>query len=127
MMKKLLPVLILPLLMCGCETVFTNLTPLQQVRNSNNLYPVEVAITSRQQTLLWNSIKPQIQVGTEFFPMRPTVLMTNRWEGLLPVAPGTNLTHYRYKFDFQYNAMGGSRPDSALSPEYSLRILDKAE
>jgi hypothetical protein len=125
MMKKLLPVLILPLLMCGCETVFTNLTPLQQVRNSNNLYPVEVAITSRQQTLLWNSIKPQIQVGTEFFPMRATVLMTNRWEGLVPVPADQSLVHYRYKFDFQYNAMGGPKPDSARSEEYSLRIVDK--
>jgi len=82
---------------------------------------------SRQQTLRWDSIKPLILVGTETYPMRPTLLMTNRWEGLIPVAPGTNLTHYRYKFDFQYNSMGPARPDSALSPQYSLRILDKAE
>jgi hypothetical protein len=59
--------------------------------------------------------------------MRPTLLMTNRWEGLIPVSPGTNLIHYRYKFDFQYNAVGPARPDSALSPQYSLRILDKSE
>jgi hypothetical protein len=84
-------------------------------------------MASRQQTLRWDSIKPQILVGTEAYPMRPTLLMTNRWEGLIPVNPGTNFTHYRYKFDFQYNAMGGSRADSALSPEYTLRILDKAD
>jgi len=126
MSKRFLPFLGF-LLLTGCTSVFTNLTPQTQVRNTNNLYTVEVAMTSRQQTLRWDSIKPQILVGTDVYPMRPTLLMTNRWEGLVPVAPGTNLTHYRYKFDFQYNSMGGSRPDSALSPEYSLRILDKAE
>lgn len=82
---------------------------------------------SRQQTLRWDSIRPQIVVGTEFYPMRQTQLMRNRWEGLVPVPPGTNLVHYRYKADFQYNAMGNPKSDSALSPEYTLHILDKPE
>ena len=57
--------------------------------------------------------------------MRPTQLMTNRWEGLVPVPAGTNIVHYRYKFDFNYNAMGNPKSDSALSREYTLRIIDK--
>ena len=73
----------------------------------------------------WDSIRPQILVGNEFYPMHPTKLMTNRWEGLLPVPAATNLVHYRYKFDYNYNAMGNQKPDSALSPEYTLRILEK--
>jgi hypothetical protein len=126
MLKKFLAVLSLPLLLlAGCTTTFTNLTPQQQVRNPNSLYPVEVAIASRQQSMRWDSINPQIVVGNEFYTMRPTLLMTNRWEGLLPVAPGTNIVHYRYKFDFKYNAMGNPGSDSAMSPEYTLRILDK--
>jgi hypothetical protein len=88
------------------------------------LYPVEVAMESRQQTLRWDTIHPQIIVGNEVYPMRPTNLMTNRWEGLVPVPAGTDLVHYRYKFDFSYNAMGKAKPDSALSPEYTLRILE---
>jgi hypothetical protein len=128
MLKRSSPFLSLPLLvLAGCTSVFTNLTPQTQVRNTNNLYTVECAMASRQQSLRWDTIKPQILVGTEVYTMRPTRLMTNRWEGLIPVSPGTNLTHYRYKFDFQYNAMGGARADSALSPEYSLRVLDKSE
>src|SRR5262245_43851924 len=125
MMKKLLALLVLPLLLGGCATVFTNLTPLEQVRNPNNLYPVEVAFTSRQQTLLWQTIHPQIVVGTEFHPMRPTVLMTNRWEGLVPVPPDQKIVHYRYKFDFKYAAFGQPKADSTRSPEYTLRIVDK--
>jgi hypothetical protein len=123
MLKKILPLLILPLLMAGCAATFTNLTPKQQVRNPNNLYPVEVAVNSRQQTMRWDSIKPQIVVNGELYPMRPTPLMTNRWEGLIPVPEGTSSVHYQYKFEFLNNAFGGPVPNSASSPEYILRIL----
>ena len=125
MSKKSLPVLSLSLLLAGCATQLTNLTPQQQVRNANNLYPVEVSFDTRQQTVRWNSIQPKIVVGAEFYDMRPTPLMTNRWEGLIPVPPGTSLIHYRYKLDFQYNKMGKPGADTALSHEYSLRILNQ--
>lgn len=120
----MLPLLFAPLLLAGCTSTFTNLTPLHQTRNPNNLYPVEVKMESRQQTLRWDTIQPQIVSGNQVFPMRPTNLMTNRWEGLLQVPAGTTLVHYRYKFDFNYNAMGAPKSDSALSPEYTLRILE---
>ena len=125
MIKKLLPVLSLPLmLLAGCASSFTNLTPQHQVRNANNLYPVEVAYNSSRQALRWDSIKPQIVSGNEFYTMRPTLMMTNRWEGLVPVPPGTTSVHYRYKFDYQINYFGKSQADSATSPEYTLRIID---
>jgi hypothetical protein len=124
MLKRILPFLFAPLLLAGCTSTFTNLTPLHQTRNNNNLYPVEVAMSSRQQSLRWDSIRPQILVGTESYAMRPTTLMTNRWEGLVPVPAGASLLHYRYKFDFDYNAMGKPKADSALSPEYTLRISE---
>ena len=125
MFKKILPLLVVPLLMGGCSATLTNLTPTQQVRNANNLYPVEVALTSRQQTMRWNTIQPQIVVGTEFYPMHATPLMTNRWEGLIPVPANVNIVHYRYKFDFMNNAFGAPQPDSATSQEYTLRILEQ--
>ena len=123
MLKKFLPVLLLPLLV-GCNATFTNLTPRQQPRNSNNLYPVEVAFTSRQQSLRWDSIHPQIVVGNEYYSLRPVQLMTNRFEGLLPVPPNATTVRYHYKFDFKYNAMGPARADSATSPEYSLKVIE---
>ena len=124
MLKKTLPVLSLSLLLlAGCATQLTNLTPLQQVRDTNNLYRVEVVFNTRQQTVRWNSIQPRIVVGAELFDMRPPPHMTNRWEGLIPVPPGTSLVHYRYKFEFQYNKMGKPGSDTALSPKYTLRII----
>lgn len=125
MLKKILPVLLAPLLLAGCTSTFTNLTPRQQVRNSTNLYPVEVALNTRQQTLRWDSIRPQVVVGDAAYPMRPTMLMSNRWEGLVPVPAGANSVHYRYKFDFDYNAFGAPRKDSSMSPEYTLKVLEE--
>ena len=124
MLKKTLPVLLLSLLLAGCATQLTNLTPLQQKRNPNNLYPVEVALDTRQQTVRWQSIQPQIVVGKDSLQMRPTPLITNRWEGLIPVPPGVSSVEYRYKFDYQYNRMGAPGNNSLLSPKYTLQIID---
>jgi hypothetical protein len=123
MLKKISSLLLLPLLLAGCAANFTNLTPKQQIRNANNLYPIEVALNSRQQTMRWDSIKPQIVVNGEFYPMRPTPLMTNRWEGLIPVPPGTDSVNYQYKFDYLNNAFGAPQPNSAFSREHTLWIL----
>ena len=124
MFKKSLPLLSLSLLLAGCASQLTNLTPQQQVRNDNNLYTVEVAFDSTQQTVRWHSIQPKILVGTLSYDMRPTPIMTNRWEGLIPVPPGTSQVNYRYRFDYEYNRMGKPGRDSALSPEYTLRIVE---
>ena len=123
MVKKSLPLLTLPLLLAGCATELTNLTPEQQVRNTNNLYMVEAAFNTRQQTVRWQSIQPKIIVGSQHYDMRPTPFMTNRWEGLIPVPPETDIVHYHYRFDFRYNRVGTPGNDNAISREYSLRIL----
>ncbi len=125
MLKRMLPILIAPLLLAGCNATFTNLTPTQRTRSTNNLYQVEVALASRQQTLRWDSIRPQVVVGSEYYPMRPTPLMSNRWEGLVQVPAGVNQIRYRYKFDYSYNAFGAPRNDRALSPEYTLKVKDE--
>jgi hypothetical protein len=124
MSKKSVPVLLLSLLLAGCATHLTNLSSLHQERNANNLYPVEAAFDSRQQTIRWQSIQPHILVGRASYDMRPTPLITNRWEGLIPVPPGTKSVEYRYKFDYQFNRMGKPGKDSALSRKYILQILD---
>jgi hypothetical protein len=123
MWKKILPVLPV-LLLTGCASTFTNLTPLEQPRNANNLYPVEVALTSQQQSLRWDSIHPYVLANGQLYDMHPTLLMTNRWEGFVPVPPGADGVIYRYKFDYLYNDLGkGATPGNALSPQYKLTIL----
>lgn len=122
-LKKFL--LALPaLFITGCAATFTNLTPLQQARNANNFYPVEVAFNSPQTSLRWDSIHPYVLVNGQLYDMHPTQLMTNRWEALVPAAATDTSVTYRYKFDYLYNNLGTPpKPNSAYSPAYNLEII----
>jgi hypothetical protein len=124
MLKKTLPFLLLALL-AGCATEITNLTPRQQSRNSNNLYPVEVAFSSKQQNVRWDSVKPTVIVNGQPFEMHPTLMMTNRWEGLVPAPLGTDAIKYHYRFDFNVNGFGKTSAENAVSPDYMLKIQDQ--
>jgi hypothetical protein len=124
MWKKTLPVLSV-LLLTGCAATFTNVSALQQPRNANNVYPVEVAFNSQQQSLRWESIHPFVVANGQLYDMRLTPMMTNRWEGYVPVPPGVNEVTYRYKFEYLYNDIGkGPSTGNALSREYKLTILN---
>ena len=126
MLKKFLPVLGLPLLLAGCAAQFTNLTPQQQEKAVNNRYRIEMALDSRRQTVRWESIHPHIVIGEQTIAMHPTALMTNRWEAEVELPAGMDVVHYPYKVDFDYNAFGKPKPDSAVSPAYTLRIVPAA-
>ncbi|MEY4916417.1 MAG: hypothetical protein RL616_330 [Verrucomicrobiota bacterium] len=125
MLKKIL--MLLPvLLLAGCTTgQFTRLTPNQQLRNANNLYPVEVAFNSDQQALRWESIKPYVIVNGQPSPLRPVPLVRNRWEGLVQVPAGASSVDYKFKFDYLYNNFGTApQPNSEASKTFTLKIVE---
>ena len=126
MLKKFLPLLPV-LLLAGCMTgTFTRLTPGAQPRNANNLYPVETAFDSKQQSLCWDSFKAYVLVNGQSLPLRPVPLVKNRWEGLVPVPPGVTTVNYRFKFDYRYNNFGTApKPDSVSSKIYTLKVIDQ--
>ena len=125
MLKKFLPLLPV-LLLAGCASAtFTRLTPTQQPRNADNLYPVETALDSRQQSLRWDSIKAFVIVNGQPSPMRPVPMVKNRWEGLVRMPPGVNTVNYRFKFDYLYNNFGTApRPNSVTSKVYTLKVVE---
>lgn len=125
MWKKTLILLPALLLLAGCATTVTNISAQRQLRNANNLYPVEVVFDSRQQSLRWDSFQVSVIVGKESYPMRLTKLMRNRWEGLIPVPAGVNTVSYHYKFDYEYTDFGKVGKGSASSKSYKLMILDQ--
>jgi hypothetical protein len=130
MVKKSLPFVLFALVLgfAGCattQTTVTSLTPKREYRNKEGLYQLEAALNSRQQTLRWETVKASVMVGNEFYPMRMTSLMTNRWETLVPIPASSSVLTYRFKFDFDYNAFGSPpKPDSVLSPVYKLQIME---
>ena len=113
-------------LLTGCSTTITNLTPSQLPRSANNLYPFEVALDTNQRSMVEDSIKAYVMVGMESYPMQPTPMLKGRWDTLVPVPAGTNFVHYRYKFDYQYNAVPQRRESSLLSPMYTLQIVNQS-
>ena len=124
-LKRFLP-LLPALLLTGCSTTFTRLTPLEQPRDPNNLYKVEVQFNSPQQSLRWDSLKPYVLVNGDLYPLRPEEMVQNRWEGFVPVPPGTNSVNFRFKFDYLYNNFGTPpKPNSAWSPMYQLKVIDQ--
>jgi hypothetical protein len=126
MLKKFL--LLLPvLLLAGCTTgTFTRMTPGQQPRNADNLYPVETGFDSQQQSIRWDSIKAYVLVNGQPYPLRPVPMVKNRWEGLIRVPPTANGVNYRFKFDYLYNTFGAQpERDSAWSQSYTLKVIDQ--
>ncbi len=125
MLKKFLPLLSV-LLLAGCTTpTFTRLTPGQQPRNPDNLYPVEAAFDSQQQALRWDSIRAYVVVNGQPLPMRPVPLVKNRWEGVVPLPAGASSVSYRFKFDYFYNSFGSApQPNSVSSKIYTLKVVD---
>jgi hypothetical protein len=126
MLKKFLPLLCV-LMLAGCTTgMFTRLTPGQQPRNPDNLYPVEAAFDSQQQSLRWDSIKAYVLVNGQPLPMRQVPLVKNRWEGLIPLPAGAQSINYRFKFDYLYNKVGSApQPNSVTSKIYTLKVVDQ--
>lgn len=125
MWKKSLLVLPALLLLVGCAAVGTNLSAQRQVRNPNNLYPVEVKFDSKQQALRWDSVKAYVMVGKDSYEMRRTHLMNNRWEAYIQVPADVKTISYHYKFEYLYNNFGGPSKGSASTRGYTLQILDQ--
>ena len=125
MRNRLAALLFLPLLLTGCTSTVTNLTPGRQPRNDAGLYPVEIIWETQQKSVRHDTVKPQVQVGLNFYPMQRTPQLRNRWETLIPVPAGTNYVNYRVRVDFDYDAIPVPRPDSKLSNLYQLNVVDK--
>jgi hypothetical protein len=119
-------VAVVALVVGGCaSSSVTNLTTTRQPRNASGLYPVEFVWDSREQTIIPTSIKPYVVVGHDFYPMRPALNITNRWETVIPVPPDKASVFYHFKVDFEYRTFGKPEKSSKLSPSYRLDITDR--
>src|SRR6185436_18534910 len=116
---------LLPIILASCATsTITNLTPTQQPRNPNGQYLIEYDWDSNMQTLRPDSITPYVVVDLNTYPMRRQLLMTNRWEALVPVSKDKGSLTYHFKVDYEYSKFGKAGKGSRLSPEYKLVIMD---
>lgn len=110
-------------LWAGCSTTtVTNLTPAHLPRNNAGLYPFEVVLDIRQQSIRRETIKPYVMIGEELIPMKPAPVLKNRWETVVQIPADQELVHYRYKFDYEFASIPIRRAGSKLSAPYRLRV-----
>ena len=122
-LKKLFPLMLLAAFLTSCATTtITNLTPTQYPRNPSGQYLVEMQITSEQQTLRPETIKPYVVVGTQSYPMAQTRKTMNRWEAMIPIASDKTGIAFHYKVDYQYNKFGKPGEGSLRSQDYPLVV-----
>lgn len=127
MMKLIVPAF-LAVVLSGCVTnTITNLTPSQQLRNTNNLYMVEFVWDSNQQTMRDWTVSPVVMVGFDSYEMRPTLGMKNRWEVGVPIAEDQSAIQYHFKVDYEFNRFGDPGVASKKSRIYTLEVLDDEE
>lgn len=113
------------LLLSGCTTTITNLTPSTQKRNPQGLYPFEVVFDTLQHSVRKESLQPFVIIGDQTYPMQPTPRVDNRWETLVPITANKEYVNYRFKFNYLYNCIPAPKPGSKLSTPYQLHVLDK--
>lgn len=123
--RNLTAVLAASVLLTGCSTTITNLTPHSLPRNANNIYPLEVEFSTSQRTIKEDTLNASVLVGSQSYPMKRTPLLNNRFEAYVPIPPTTNYVYYRYKFDYKFNQFPTTGESSRLSPTYQLEIIDK--
>jgi hypothetical protein len=123
-LRPLWLLLLFPLLLAGCATTVTNLTPSTQQRSATGFYPIEVAIDTRQQSLQQETMTPYVLIGAQSYPMQPTMMLNNRWETLVPVSGDREYVTYQFKIDYDYLGIPNRQKGSKLSAPYQLRILD---
>ena len=124
MRKFVLPLLLVFVAGCASSRI-TNLTTTRQPRNASGVYPIEFVWDSNQQSLIPGSIKPYVVVEFDFYPMRPSLGISNRWETVIPVSADKNFVIYHFKVEYQYRTFGKPEKSSKLSPSYRLDIVDK--
>lgn len=122
---RFLPLGLGMLLLAGCSTTITNMTPSQTQRATTGLYPFSVAWDSSQQSVVRDSVKAYVMVGSTLYPMQRTPLVRERWETVVPVPADRDTLNYQYKFDFQYLTIPKRQSNSMLSQPYQLKILEK--
>jgi hypothetical protein len=126
MRKFALFAVLLAVITAGCATSrVTNLTTTRQQRNPTGMYPIEFVWDSNQQSIIQSSIKPFVMVGYDFYPMRPSLGISNRWETVIPVGADKTSVIYQFKVEYQYRDFGKPQKSSRLTPSYRLEIVDK--
>jgi len=120
--------LVIALILAGCATMsintITNLTSSRLPRKESGQYMFSVEFLTRQRTLIHETMRVSVVLGTETFPMSRTPLVTNRWETLVSIPANQDAVNYFFHFEYDYKAIPTVRQMSRDSELYRLELGD---
>jgi hypothetical protein len=103
-------------------TTVTNLTPTRLPRRDTGQYPFAVEFSTRQRTILRETIRAYVVVGDQRYLMERTPMLRDRYETLVPVPPTEEVVNYRYRFEYEYKAIPELKPGVFDSKGYQLYL-----
>lgn len=120
---RFLGLVMLACVLVGCTSTVTNLSARQQPRTKAGLYTLEASWDCNDRTIRKDTIQAYVLLGNKAYPMQRTPLTPNRWEGGVPLEPGQTTLNYRFKFEYEYDAIPVAKKGSRLSPPYQVEII----
>lgn len=113
-------------LLAGCETVtLTNLTPPAIDENPSQIYTFTLRVTPRTNTVLQNSIRPQIIVDGKSFPLRQSQLGENLWEFEYQLPAGRDTLAYYFLVNYSVEGNNVVQPMETYTPLQHAKIVSR--
>lgn len=113
------------LLLAGCASEVSNLTPRTFPVSTARTYPLEVTWDSSRRGVRNEDVKAWVMVDQVLYPMTRVPNTVNRWEARVPVPEGKTYVPYKFKFDYTYPNIRTRSQQSEWSPEYRLVIAQR--
>ncbi|KAB2673293.1 MAG: hypothetical protein DVB31_04030 [Verrucomicrobia bacterium] len=110
------------LLLAGCASEVSNLTPRAVQISPTRTYSVEVTWDSRRRGVKNDEVKAWVMVDQTLYPMNRVPHTVNRWEARIPVPEGKTYVPYKFKFEYMVPEITTRTLQSEWSQEYRLVV-----
>lgn len=127
MKAKFIPLLglCLSLLLCGCKTTFTNLTPQQVPQNPSGIYTLSFAAKIGESDVAKDSIEGFITIDGERHPMRETSPGSRVFEYEYAIPQNRQHATYFYEMQYKVNVHDSERERYAVSEYQNLQLTNR--
>ena len=121
-LRPIVAALLGAVLLAGCASEVSNLTPRAVPISQTRTYPVEVTWDSARRGVKNDEMKAWVMVDQALYPMTRVPNTVNRWEARIPVPEGKTYVPYKFKFEYYVPEITTRTLTSEWSQEYRLIV-----
>lgn len=112
------------LFFAGCQAVvLSNLTPASLPENPSQIYTITLRVTTRSNTIIKESLAPQIVIDGKNYPMTKSSLGENLYEFDYQLPPGRDQIAYYFLVDYRVQGSGTLSRGQAYSEVTHANIV----